>query len=76
MGEIQRSLKEWASFFNVPYGTFKNWAYELEKRTPFYETDARLIAAYGAGKASRAKGNTAIAGQRNYTSVMEILNRD
>lgn len=74
MGEIQRSLREWADFFNIPFGTFRSWAYELEKRSPFYETDARIIAAYGIGKSSKARGNTAIAGRRNYINVMEKLN--
>ena len=74
MGEIERSLSQWSEFFEVPFGTYRNWTYELGKRSPFYETDARLIAAYGAGKALRARGSTAIAGQRNYTNVMEKLN--
>lgn len=74
MGEIQKSLKEWSDFFDIPFGTFKSWAYKLKKRSPFYESDARLIAAFGAGKASRARGNTAMAGRRNYTNVMERLN--
>jgi len=73
MGEIQRSLREWADFFNVPFGTFRNWAYKLKKRSPFYETDARIIAAYGSGISVKARGNTAIAGQRNYANVMEKL---
>lgn len=73
MGDIQRSLKEWSDFFQVPFGTFRNWAYKLKKRSPFYETDARIIAAYGAGRASKARGNTAIAGKRNYANVMEKL---
>lgn len=76
MGDIQRSLRDWADFFNIPFGTFRGWAYELEKRSPFYETDARLIAAYGAGKASKARGNAAIAGQRNYTNIMGKLTND
>lgn len=74
MGEIQKSLKEWSDFFEIPFGTFKDWAYRLNKRSPFYETDARIIAAYGAGRASKARGNAAIAGKRNYTNVMEKLN--
>lgn len=73
MGDIQRSLKDWANFFGVPFGTFRSWAYELEMRSPFYETDARLIAAHGAGKATKARGNTAIAGQRNYSNIMRRL---
>lgn len=73
MGEIQRSLREWAEFFNIPFGTFKNWAYKLKKRSPFYEADARMIAAYGSGVSAKARGNTAIAGQRNYANVMEKL---
>ena len=76
MGEVQKSLNEWAQFFNISYGTFKNWASESEKRSPFYECDARLIAAYGAGKALKARGNTKAAGQKNYTNIMEILNND
>jgi hypothetical protein len=63
MGEIQRSLREWAEFFNVPFGTFRGWAYELNKRSPFYHSDARIIAAHGAAK-------------RNYTNVMEKLTVD
>ena len=74
MGDIQRSLREWADFFNVPFGTFRSWAYELEKRSPFYESDTRAIAAHGSGKAARARGNTAIAGQRNYINVVDKLN--
>lgn len=74
MGDIQRSLREWADTFNIPFGTFRSWAYELGKRSPFYESDARIIAAYGTGKASKARGNTAIAGRRNYTNAMEKLN--
>ena len=65
MGEIQRSLREWAEFFNIPFGTFKNWAYKLKKRSPFYEADARMIAAYGSGVSAKARGNTAIEGQSN-----------
>ena len=76
MGEIQRSLREWSDFFDIPFGTFRSWAYKAKKRSPFYETDARIIAAYGAGKASKARGNTAIAGQRNYANVMERLTND
>jgi hypothetical protein len=76
MGEIQRSLREWAEFFNVPFGTFRGWAYELNKRSPFYHSDARIIAAHGAGKASNGRGNAAIAAKRNYTNVMEKLTVD
>lgn len=73
MGEIQRSLREWSDFFDIPFGTFRNWAYKSNKRSPFYESDARIIAAYGSGKSLKARGNTAIAGQRNYVNVMEKL---
>jgi hypothetical protein len=76
MGDIQRSLKDWADFFGIPFGTFRDWAYEKGMRSPFYESDARLIAAYGAGKASNARGNTANAGLRNYTNIMEKLKND
>ena len=76
MGDIQRSLREWADFFNIPFGTFRSWAYELEKRSPFYESDARIIAYYGVGKSSKARGNTAIAGQRNCKNIMEKLTND
>jgi len=73
MGDIQRSLREWADFFNIPFGTFRGWAYALKKRSPFYESDARIIAAHGAGKASNARGNTATAGRKNFTNTMEKL---
>jgi hypothetical protein len=76
MGDIQRSLKEWSDFFGIPFGTYRNWAYKMKKRSPFYETDARIIAAFGAGKALRARGNTAIAGKRNYSNIMEKLTND
>jgi len=76
MGEVQKSLNEWAQIFNIPYGTFKSWAAETNKRSPFHESDARFIAAYGAGKALKARGNTKAAGQKNYTNIMEILNND
>jgi len=46
----------------------------MKKRSPFYETDARIIAAFGAGKALRARGNTASAGKKNYAKIMEKLN--
>jgi hypothetical protein len=74
MGDEQRSLNEWAQFFNVSYGTFKGWASKMKKRSPFYKSDAELIACFGAGKALKARGNTREAGRRNYTRIMEILN--
>jgi len=74
MGDEQKSLNEWSQFFGIPYGTFKNWASKMKKRSPFYRTDAELIACFGASIALKARGNTREAGKRNYTRIMEILN--
>ena len=76
MTEIHKTLREWACYFNIPFGTFKNWAYQMSKKAPFYESDARIIAAYGAGKSTKARGSSALAGRKNYTQIMEKLNND
>jgi len=32
-----RSLKEWADYFNVPFSSFKRWASNLGKRSPYLD---------------------------------------
>mgnify|MGYP003651784691 FL=1 len=74
--EIEQSLRCWADYFGIPFGTFKNRAYQHGIKAPFTESKARLVAAYAAGKALKARGNTALAGKRNYTNIMEKLSND
>ena len=69
-------MRDWALHFGIPYGTFKNRAYQKGIKAPFTESKARLVAAFAAGKALNARGFTALAGKRNYTNIMEKLTSD
>ena len=60
-----RSLRDWADYFNVPFSSFKRWASNLGKRSPYFRSDARIIAFYGLKKAERSKGAARQSGERN-----------
>lgn len=75
------SLKKWADAIEIPYGTFRDWAYRrLKKRgiqlkAPFYLSSAREIAIEGLKASQEARGNSEEAGLRNYQKCSEFLLR-